>query len=130
MDTYGSIHNLVINSNSGNDVHFGHDIYVCGTVRTPKIRVQAQTCDFVFTEGYKRMPWQEKELFYKTKKHLPYIDAASVMDEEGLDLGANFTGLLQNLEEDRLDITELFKRVEALEKENKILKEKIKELNK
>lgn len=73
------------------------------------------TCDFVFADDYKKMSWQEKELFCKTKKHLPNVDPAAVMEKEGLDVSKNFSGLLQNVEENRLDITELFEKYEQLQ---------------
>ena len=50
------------------------------------------------------------------------------MEASGLDVAGNFSGLLQNAEEDRLDITELFKRMEKLEKENEKLKKEITDL--
>lgn len=104
---------------------------VCGTIRATKVRVDALGCDFVFDPNYEKMPWQEKELYYKTHHRLPHgLDAAPIMENEGLDVGTNFIGLLQNVEEDRLDITELFKRMENLEKENDNLKREIEVLKK
>jgi hypothetical protein len=77
------------------------------------------------------MSWQEKELYYKTHKRLPFVDPASEMESNGLDVSKNFSGLLQNVEENTLDITELYKRLgelvrqnEELKKEVEILKEK------
>ena len=87
-------------------------------------------CDFVFDKNYNMMPWQEKELFYKTQKHLPNIDPASVMETAGLDVSKNFAGLLQNSEEDRLDITELYKRMEKVEKQNEELQKENVQLKK
>jgi len=107
------------------DPTYGWRLCVTGIIKAAKVRVDATGCDFVFADTYTQMTWQEKELFYKINKHLPNIDAASNMENDGLDVGKNFSGLLQNAEEDRLDITELFKRMEKLEKESKELKNEI-----
>ncbi|MBI4930490.1 MAG: hypothetical protein HY841_06990, partial [Bacteroidetes bacterium] len=109
----------------------GMRLSVCGAVYAKKLRIENVVgCDFVFEKDHNKMTWQEKELYYKIYKRLPKMDAAAVMEKDGLDVGTNFSGLLQNVEEDRLDITELFIRIEKIENENKLLKEKIKELEK
>jgi hypothetical protein len=109
----------------------GMKLRVCGAVYAKKLRIEAVSgCDFVFEKGYNRMTWQEKELYYTIHKRLPNIDAAAVMEKEGLDVSKNFSGLLQNVEENRLDITELFKRIEKVEQQNTSLAKENEELKK
>ena len=107
------------------------DADLCGRLKAKKLRIETAGCDFVFEPDYERMTWQEKELYYKTHKRLPHgLDAAATMENDGLDVGTNFTSLLQNVEEDRLDITELFMRMEKLEKQNEMLIKQNEELKK
>jgi hypothetical protein len=98
---------------------------VCGNIQAKKIRVASGWCDFVFEENFVRLNFEEKELFYKKHKHLPNIPPASEIETNGLDLSEVMKGMMQNIEEDRLDITELYKRLVKLEEENKELKKKI-----
>lgn len=99
-----------------------------GGFRCATLRVTASGCDYVFANEYQRMSWKRKEDYYLVNKHLPLIDAASITESEGLDVAKNFTGMLQNLEEDRLDITDLFKKIENLERLNTELQKQIDEL--
>ena len=102
---------------------FKGDVHVC-----TRLTVSANGCDFVFADDYKKLSWKEKEEFYKLNKRLPYVEPAAKMEENGLDVGANFSGMLRNIEEDRLDITELYMKIENLEKQNAILVKNIEEL--
>jgi hypothetical protein len=88
-------------------------------------------CDFVFDSNYNPMTYQEKENYYKEFKHLPGIDPETIVREKGLNITKNMKGMLQNIEEDRLDITKLYekieeqqKKIEELEGEVNTLKEK------
>ncbi len=101
-----------------------------GTVHCKKLRVATTWSDFVFDEDYQRMNYDEKENFYKKNKHLPNIPSGKEIETEGLDVGGVMKGMMQNIEEDRLDITELFKRIEQIEKENAELKKQIAQLKK
>jgi hypothetical protein len=90
---------------------------------------QSGWCDYVFAKDYKRMSVLDKEAYYQINKHLPGIDAASVVAEKGMNVNQNMKGMLQNLEEDRLDITALYKvineqnaQLEALKKEISLMK--------
>jgi cell division protein FtsB len=47
-----------------------------------------------------------------------------------LQVGGAMSGLMQNIEENTLDIAELYKRLLTLEQENKELKDNLKSLNK
>lgn len=72
------------------------------------------------------MTWQEKAKFYTQHGHLPYVASEKEVIDKGLSLGEMMSGMMRNIEEDRLDITELFERLEMLEKENIEFKEKLK----
>jgi hypothetical protein len=88
------------------------------------VHVTFYPCDFVFDENYKLMTIKERESFIKQNKHLPYIESAENIIKNGANLGESVSGVLQNTEEITLYIIEINKRIELLEKENKILKEK------
>jgi hypothetical protein len=78
-------------------------------------------CDFVFAKDYKRMSILDKEEYYVQNKRLPGIDPAAVVEQKGIDIGQNMKGMLQNLEEDRLDITALYKVI--MEQQKVIIKQ-------
>lgn len=82
-------------------------------------------CDFAFEDNYKRMGPYEKEYYYKTNKHLFAVPSAKEIKSTGLPVVNVLKGLTLNTEENSLDIIELFKRIEALEKENAELKNKL-----
>ncbi len=73
--------------------------------------------DYVFNPGYNKMSIEEKEHYYKTNQHLPGIDPANTVEKKGLNINKNISGILQNLEEDRIDITELYKVIQQQQKE-------------
>jgi cell division protein FtsB len=50
------------------------------------------------------------------------------IEKNGLDVGETMKGVTSNVEENRLDITDLHKRLLKLEKENQKLKKEINEL--
>lgn len=109
-------------------VKWNGDASVCGELKAKKVKVQTGWCDFVFKPGYEKMSWLEKEAFYTKEGHLPYVVSEKTIEENGLDVGETMSGMMQNIEEDRLDITELFKRMEKIEIENELLKKKIETL--
>ncbi len=99
-----------------------------GTINCKKLRVATTWSDFVFDENYQRMNYIEKELFYKKYKHLPNVPPAAEIEADGLDLGNVMKGIMQNVEEDRLDITELFSKMSKVAEQNELLLEQIEEL--
>jgi hypothetical protein len=105
----------------------GHKLDVCGKIRSSVEVVVNQEgwCDYVFEPDYDVMPWKEKENFYMENKHLPGIKPASNIMEEGLELGQTVRGVMLNVEENRLDITQLYKIIEELKQENKELRKTI-----
>jgi hypothetical protein len=105
----------------------GFKFSVNGNMRAKDIIVRLTGwSDFVFEENYQRMSILDKEIFYKKEKHLPNIDKASMIETDGLQVGKTMNGMMQNIEENTLDIAELYKRLLILEKENSELKEALK----
>jgi hypothetical protein len=87
-------------------------------------------CDFVFDSSYSPMSIEEKEKYYKINKHLPGIESAEVIDNKGLSINTNMKGMMQNIEEDRLDITALYKVIKQQQEEIELLKKKVETLSK
>ncbi|MBW8049111.1 MAG: hypothetical protein FVQ77_01980 [Cytophagales bacterium] len=79
--------------------------------------------DYVFSDSYKRMTFAQKALYFKKYRHLPGLEPAEKIVEDGLDVGNTLVGLTTNVEENSLDIIDMDKRVLTLEKENQELHE-------
>jgi len=102
---------------------------VDGYIKTRKVIVDnSNWVDFVFDGNYKRMSYEEKEKFYIKNKHLFGMPSGKQIEKNGLDVGETMKGVTLNVEENRLDITDLHKRLLKLEKENQKLKKEINEL--
>lgn len=84
--------------------------------------------DYVFKEDYKKMSLEEKEKYYKMNNHLVGLAPSKEIVEVGLNLGETMKGMTMNLEENSLEIIDLYKRLMELEKENKKQKEQILQL--
>ncbi|HJV77371.1 MAG TPA: hypothetical protein VJ602_03240 [Paludibacter sp.] len=104
----------------------GIKLDVIGTIRASEIKVDLNGADFVFEKGYNLMSLSELEMFVKNKKHLPEVESAKEMKENGADLGSLNSKLLQKVEEMTLYMIEQNKKLEqqnkkimALEKEMK-----------
>ncbi|MFH1319555.1 MAG: hypothetical protein ABII90_02730, partial [Bacteroidota bacterium] len=107
------------------DIPDGFMLAVCGNIKAKEVEVDATWCDYVFDENYERMSWQEKAEFIKENKHLPGIDPGKKIEEEGLSVGKTMAGITLNVEENRLDITDLYKMYYELKEENAMLKQLI-----
>jgi len=79
----------------------------------------------VFHTDYELMPLTQLESYVTTKKHLPNMPTAEQVKEEGLDLGEINRLLVEKVEELTLYIIALNKRMEQLEADNTLLKNKI-----
>ena len=86
--------------------------------------------DFVFESGYERMNYMEKELFVKKYKHLPGIESEKEIVKNGLSMGKTLAGITMNVEENTLDIIELYKMMDELKQENEELKTQLSSLKK
>jgi len=89
---------------------------VNGLIRAHDVKVCLnQGCDYVFEPDYKLMPLSELSTFVKTKKHLPEVAPAAIMESEGINLSEMNALLLKKVEELTLYIIEQNKRIENLE---------------
>ncbi|MCU0388785.1 MAG: hypothetical protein MUE71_09290 [Chitinophagaceae bacterium] len=103
----------------------GYMLAVGGKIICEEVRVQLSESwpDYVFEPDYQRPTLNDLERMVKTKKHLPGIPSAAVMEaEKGITLGEFQTKLLQKLEE-------LYLYVFDLNNENKELKKQIEHLS-
>jgi hypothetical protein len=101
------------------------NLWVAGTVRAREVRVDVATgADFVFEPDYNLRPLEEVEQFIIENRHLPEIAPARDMIENGIDVSEFQIQLLQKIEELTLYIIEQNRRLNALETEIRVLKNK------
>ena len=100
-----------------------YSLDVNGTIRAKEIRVETTGADFVFADDYQLRPLSEVKAFIAENKHLPEIQSAQEMQENGVSVSELQTQLLQKIEELTLyilqqeeAIRELHLEVEALKK--------------
>ena len=74
--------------------------------------------------------WDYIYKVYLKEKHLPNIASKKEIEKNGLQVSTVLSGITQNVEENTIDIVELYKKVIALEKENEKLKKEIENLSK
>lgn len=96
---------------------------VKGKIHTQEIRVDMAgplVPDYVFANDYKLKTLQEVEAFIAQNSHLPEIPSAQEIEKNGLMLAEMNMSLLKKMEEMTLYMIEQNKRIEKLEKENKL----------
>jgi hypothetical protein len=117
---------------------------VNGYVRAKEMYIYVDWPDFVFNNDYLLMPLDEVEKYISKYKHLPNIPTADEIKESGVSLGKTQSLLLQKIEELILyaiqqskemkllkdENEKLLHRILYLEKENKNIDKRIKELEK
>lgn len=81
--------------------------------------------DYVFEPNYKLRSLPEVEKFIKQYSHLPEMPSAEDVKKDGLEVGKMTTILVQKVEELTLQMIEMNKQIEKLEKENEELKAKL-----
>jgi hypothetical protein len=102
---------------------------VAGDIHSREVKVTVNAgADFVFNDNYALRPLNEIEKFVKENKHLPDIEPAKTMEENGIELGKMDIKLLQKIEELTLYMIDFKKEMESLKEENQKLKQEIKEL--
>jgi hypothetical protein len=82
--------------------------------------------DYVFSKNYELPTLANIEKYINENSHLPGVASAQEVEKNGVDLGDNQAVLLKKVEELTLYMIELSKEVTALKKENKEIKEKLK----
>lgn len=93
-------------------------LFVRRGIRTEKLKVDIASgtwADYVFAQDYKLMPLPELETYIRENHHLPGIENAETVEEQGIDVGAMNAKLLEKVEELTLYIIELEKKVTALD---------------
>jgi len=107
----------------------GYKLDVCGTIRSTECIIDIPWWgDYVLDKDYKRMTWEEKQNFYLINKHLPGIASGKEIEANGLKAGKTMQGMILNIEENRLDITDLYKMIIGQNKEIETLKKELYEL--
>lgn len=111
--------NLLIGKTS--QINPNYKLDVAGNARINKVVVNTTGADFVFDSTYQLAPLNEVAKYIQQNKHLPGIEPAKQMQEEGLNVGDNQTKLLQKIEELTLYLIAQNKKIEGLEKKIKEL---------
>jgi hypothetical protein len=115
--------NIGLGTTNINDVNY--KLFVETGIRTRKVKVdQIAWPDYVFQPTYPLLPLSELKSFITIYGHLPGIASASQVEKEGLDLGETQAALLKKVEELTLYVIEQDKKMELLQKEIEILKNK------
>jgi len=113
-------------------VNGNYKLDVAGNIRANKLVVNTTGADYVFNDGYYLRPLLQVESYINQNKHLPGMEPAKKMQEEGVSVGGIQTKLLEKIEELTLYIIEMKKEnVKAkmqFQKENELLKQRIKKL--
>lgn len=104
-------------------------LFVEGGIMTEKVKVSlrssANWADYVFADNYKLMPLKEVASYVSANKHLPGVDSAKDLAENGLDLATMQSKQMEKIEELTLYIIDQDKKIEA---QNKALENTTNEL--
>ena len=129
QNSSGTVSPLVYMSASTGNVLIGnfyqtntaYKLDVSGNVRANEVVVNTTGADFVFDTAYRLAPLAELKDYIHTYHHLPDLEPATRMQEEGIKLGDTQTRLLQKIEELTLYMIDQDKKMEALQKANEAL---------
>jgi hypothetical protein len=95
-------------------------LFVEGGIMTEKVKVSlrssANWADYVFEDNYKLMPLKEVATYVSNNKHLPGVDSAKDLAENGLDLATMQSKQMEKIEELTLYIIDQDKKIEAQNK--------------
>lgn len=123
--------NTRIYINSSGNVGIGttgptYKLHVNGDTRSNRFISNTNTyADFVFEDDYRLAPLSEVEKYIKKNNHLPDIPSEAEAKKNGVDLQEMQAKLLQKIEELTLYVIEQNKRIDALQKENQHIKNKL-----
>lgn len=96
-----------------------------GAVRAREVTVDTLWNDKIFDKNYKLMPLDELEKTIRNTRHLPGMPSEKEKKRKTVNVGEMQSKLLQKIEELTLYIIDQDKRLSELEKENRILKDKM-----
>ncbi|RED42166.1 hypothetical protein DFQ10_10961 [Winogradskyella eximia] len=133
-DNSGAIYigdrNDIANNNNFPMMNDSYRLFVEGGILTEKVKVAlrstANWADFVFENDYKLPSLREVEAFIKKNKHLPGIESADELVENGLDLADMQAKQMQKIEELTLYTIEQDKVLKRQSDEIEILKAQVK----
>ncbi|NJM94311.1 MAG: shufflon system plasmid conjugative transfer pilus tip adhesin PilV [Cytophagales bacterium] len=101
----------------------GYLMAVNGKIKTKGVVVdKSDWADFVFAPGYQLRPLEEVESFIAQHGHLPDVPSEKEVVEQGLDVSAMQSTLMQKVEELTLYLLEMKKEINTLKAENEQLK--------
>lgn len=95
---------------------------VNGGIRAQEVVVETNGADFVFADDYQLRPLSEVEAFITENKHLPEIQSAQEMQENGVSVSELQTKLLQKIEELTLYLIQQEETIQELRQEVELLK--------
>ena len=95
---------------------------VKGGIRAQEVVVETTGADFVFADDYQLRPLSEVKAFIAENKHLPEIQSAQEMQENGVSVSELQTQLLQKIEELTLYILQQDETIQELRQEVELLK--------
>jgi ethanolamine utilization microcompartment shell protein EutS len=96
---------------------------VNGDIKAKKIRVEQNWADYVFDSSYQLRPLDDVKKFIQANNHLPDMPSAKEVESKGLDLG-------EVVKQQQVKIEELTLYLLNMEKQNKMLIERIEKLEK
>ena len=99
-----------------------YSLDVNGSIRAKEILVETTGADFVFADDYQLRPLSEVKAFIAENKHLPEIQSAQEMQENGVSVSELQTQLLQKIEELTLYILQQDETIQELRQEVELLK--------
>ena len=99
-----------------------YSLDVNGSIRAKEILVETTGADFVFADDYQLRPLSEVKAFIAENKHLPEIQSAKEMQEDGVSVSELQTKLLQKIEELTLYILQQDETIQELRQEVEQLK--------
>jgi len=88
---------------------------VHGTIRANEIIVNTPGADYVFDEGYRLRTLQDVKTYIQENKHLPDVQSAEQMQQDGVSVSELQTTLLRKIEELTLYILQQEERIKELE---------------
>lgn len=92
---------------------YPYKLDVNGSIRANKVVVNTTGADFVFDPAYDLLPLSKLGKYIQVHRHLPGIQPATEMQQQGLDVGDNQTKLLQKIEELTLYVIDLNAKLTA-----------------
>ncbi len=95
---------------------------VNGGIRAQEVVVETNGADFVFADDYQLRPLSEVKAFIAENKHLPEIQSAQEMQENGVSVSELQTKLLQKIEELTLYLIQQEETIQELRQEVESLK--------